>query len=110
MVLDIESPNSPNQKKFCELITGIDIKAQNKLIDAFKECYSTKSSSEAKIAENALKMAKLYQPYNEAIQSGKTPVSQLEIARLVEIEEKVRQHKLAEKLIYGKGVSEYEVY
>ena len=60
IVQSCPTPSSPNQKKFVELVLG-----GYSEVEAFKESYSTKGKSDAKIVEESAKIAKEVADYLE---------------------------------------------
>lgn len=96
VVNDVESPSSPNQQKFCQLLAH----SAYSIEDAYRESYSCKNKSEKKVAEESIALHKELAPYIKFIRDtvGKEYYSKDDSYALNQIRMNISGHKVARDL------------
>jgi hypothetical protein len=96
-VLDFQIPKSEQAKTYANML----VEAVLRPIEAFKQCYSTKGMSEAKITSEALKKIEELDAYTTYLlrKDAKEIISFAELQSLKQTEANVKAHKLANKLL-----------
>lgn len=111
-ILDFETPGSKQQQLFAEVYSkSIEIEPNKRLIEAYKEAYSTKGKSDDKVLSEATEMAqklKDYINYLEIGKTGKTVISWNDMNTLKQIESNLRSHKKANELLYNLPITSEE--
>jgi hypothetical protein len=104
LYLEFETPKSENQRKFCEdYITTRSKTKDEKLLVAFKNNYSSDKLSDEKILEKAETIRKdlsKYITYLKKRSEVKDILTYTDNALINSLEEKVKSHQAAVKLLY----------
>lgn len=110
VVWDKPKPSSAQQEKFCqELANTVEIEPNKAILSAYKEAYSTKGKTEENMLSEGLKIASTLKEYIGYLKDPerKQMISPGEYQMLKKIEENIRSHKIAHKIIHP--VSPYAV-
>lgn len=101
-ILNFDTPSSAQQKEFAEKYAiSMTVDPILKAVQAFSSVYSTKGSSEEKIAEKALELVEKLTPYISYLQldKTKTAITWSDHNMLKQIKMNVERHKLANELL-----------
>lgn len=110
VVWDKLKPSSAQQEKFCqELANTVEIEPNKAILSAYKEAYSTKGKTEENMLSEGLKIASILKEYIGYLKDTerKQMINPGEYQMLKKIEESIRSHKIAHKIIHP--VSPYAV-
>lgn len=95
-----QRPVSAQQEKFCEeLINSTELEPDRAIIEAYKRSYSIVGKSEEKMLATGQEMVSALKGWIEVKKSGKIPISQWQSNHFMQIRERIREHKLADKLL-----------
>ena len=110
VVWDKEKPSSAQQEKFCrELAESVEIEPDRAIISAYKSAYSTAGKSEDKMLSEGLKIASTLKDYIDFLKAhdGRIMISHWDYQMLEKIKQNIRNHKLAERIVWPLGHRQY---
>lgn len=103
IVFNGTKPSSDNQDKFCkELINSTEIEPDKALLTAYKASYSIIGKSDEKMLSEAKKLAKNLNDYIEALNDGRTIISNYDLLKCKNVFYNIKDHKFASKIINTK--------
>jgi len=112
--LECPKPRNKNQVDFCEMFVNSitpDINIHDLVVEIYKNIYSTKNKSEAKLKEEALKLYKSmgkYIDYLGATKDYKEVLTWSDISYLRMAKQKAMEHVMADNMLFDKYDPIYE--
>lgn len=102
-----------NRKEFCEEVANsIEIEYDKRIISAYRKAYSAKDLSDEKALEKGTEIANMCSKYILDLKSTdkRTKIGDYQLKVAKRIEENIRNHKLANKLIYAEDAEDFSQY
>jgi len=110
VIWDKSRPTSAQQEKFCQaLASSLEIEPNRAILDAYKQAYSTAGKSEDKMLSEGLKIASTLKDYIDFLKEndGRIMISHWDYQMLEKIKHNIRNHKLAERIVWPLGHIQY---
>jgi hypothetical protein len=100
-------PTSAQQEQFCQALAfSTEIEPNRAILDAYKQAYSTRGKSEDLMLSEGLKIASTLKDYIDFLKAndGRIMISHWDVKMLEQIKHNIQSHKLANKIIWPKGI------
>lgn len=110
---EYEVPSSPQQKAFAEALANtIELEPNKAVLKAYKKAYSTNGQSDDKVLAKGLEMALKLKSYIDFLKSAdkKINITGAQLNMLQTIEQNIKDHKLASKLLGKQSCEEHNEF